>query len=167
MSFEFDDEKLADDKSVAQMQANYARVGAQRTKVLQTERSEPDISEAANGVGRTGTYLGFLQDLTSGDDRQYMQRLIEVNDAELQDLRANYDSLRDFDRTNPERICRPSSRLVTNRNLARNEIATIRGLFDVYASETRPETRALLERIIRRRLESLNSIFLRQNWRLC
>lgn len=149
------------------MQANYAKVGTQRTRVLQTEIPATDMPEVARGIARTGTHLGFLQDLTAGDDREYMQRLIDVNDAELQDLRANYDSLRDFDRVNPERVCRPTSRMLINRNLARNEIGVIQGLFNTYVTETRPETRVLLERIIRRRLESLNSIFLRPNWRSC
>lgn len=159
---DFNDEQIADEKSIANMKIKYASLSSQRdVKVLQTEQSFDKALEIGQGLQNSDRYLQFMADLTSGDAAEFVQELRRLNNLELEELRENFTTLSDIDRLNPRMIYRPYSTYLLNRQLAQNELKILGDIFELYMRETRPEVRTILERIIRRRIESLGIMFLR------
>jgi len=159
MSAEFNDDQIADEKSISNMKIKYATLNPfQKVKVLQEEQTQDKAVLAGQALQDANKYLQFLQDQSSGDMRDYVGELRRVNNLELDELRSNFDSLKDIDKKNPRLICRPYNTCMLNRQIAKNELLALSELFELYAKETRPEVRQNLERIIRRRIELINTL---------
>ena len=159
---QFNDDQIADEKSISNMKLKYATLNPyQRVRMLQEEVVQDNAAKAGQALQDANKYLQFLQEQTSGENNAYVGELRRINNLELDELKDNFESLKDLEKANPRLICRPYNTYLLNRELSRNELTILNELFTLYVQETRPETKKILERIIRRRLEFLGTLFLR------
>lgn len=160
----FDDEQMADEKSIANMKLKYAGLNNfSAVKAMQNE----DVQETTNltDVGKlfkaSDKYLTFLSSLVSGEAKDFVLELKRLNNLELDELKTSFPSLEELEKLNPQLIFRPRSVYLLNRELAKNELSILSKLFTLFSDETKAEVKTLLKRIILRRIESLGMIFLR------
>ncbi len=161
----FDDEKIADEKSIANMKIKYAGLSEKRkVKVLQESNQQEDsLLSLAQDFRLEQKYLTFLSERTSGQVQTFFNEMIDVANNELADLIVYYPSLNSTGRVNPTFVCRPNSICFINRKLADIETSILATLFNLYVSETNTEAKAVLQRIINRRIEALGLMFLNPN----
>ena len=162
MKISFNDEKLADDDAMQNMNANYNKVKAQtfnKVRAMQTE-TEPNLTELANNIRQSGQYLEFLQRFDmNGDVRNFVNQLQNLNDNELAELTEFYTSLSDFAKQNPNfPECLPRNFQQINRRFLQSELTVIEELFNAYELETRQEVKDVISRIIKRRLQALQML---------
>ncbi len=160
----FNDDQIADDKSISNMKIKYANLTPyQRVKALQEQGVEDDAVTLGQSMQDADKYLQFLQERSSVETSDFIRELRRLNNAELAELMANFDSLNDLDRRNPRFICRPYNTCLLNKEIVKNELVILAEMFELYVRETRPEVRRMLERMIRRRIEMLGLMLLRPN----
>ena len=161
----FDDEKIADEKSIANMKIKYAGLSEKRkVKVLQESNQQEDsLLSLAQDFRLEQKYLTFLSERTSGQVQTFFNEMIDVANNELADLIVYYPNLNSAGRVNPTFVCRPNSICFINRKLADIETSILATLFNLYVSETNTEAKAVLQRIINRRIEALGLMFLNPN----
>ncbi len=156
----FDDEQLADEKSISNMRLKYAGIeNLGKVKILQNENL-PDLLELGKTINISDKLLGFLIESLSGEPKEFVSELKRLNQVELDELKANFPSLEDLTKINPSFVTRPRSIYLLNRKLAQNELKILSDLFELYSNETRQDVKLILSRIIKRRIESLGIMFL-------
>ncbi|MBQ8762431.1 MAG: hypothetical protein IJZ26_03895 [Clostridia bacterium] len=161
METNYNDEKLADEQTMETMNRSFNRVKAQtvgKVKTLQTETV--DMNNLATNIRQSGQYLDYLQRNNLNQDvSNFISQLQQLNDAELEELIQNYPSLSDFNRQNPNfPECPPRNFQQINRRFLQSELNVINQLFEAYETESRVEARAILSRIIKRRIEALQML---------
>ncbi len=162
----FDDEKIADEQSIANMKIKYAGLSEKRkVKVLQEgEQQQSSLLSLAQDFRLEQKYLTFLSERTSGQVQTFFNELIDVANNELADLSVYYQDLNNAGRINPTFVCRPNSICKINRKLADIQTSILATLFNLYTNEVNTEAKAVLQRIINRRIEALGLMFLNPNF---
>ena len=157
----FDDEKIADEKSIANMKLKYA--GLSETKMVKSLQENSVIKnnlDIAKKIKRIDKYLAYLRDITDGDINSYINELKSINNLELQKLKEVYVELNETDLDIPEMITRPQNIYELNRNLADSELELLEELFELFLKETKEQNKILLEKMIKRKLKAFKIMFL-------
>ena len=162
----FDDEKIADEQSIANMKIKYAGLSEKRkVKVLQEGgQQQSSLLSLAQDFRLEQKYLTFLSERTSGQVQTFFNELIDVANNELADLSVYYQDLNNAGRINPTFVCRPNSICKINRKLADIQTSILATLFNLYTNEVNTDAKAVLQRIINRRIEALGLMFLNPNF---
>lgn len=157
----FNDEQLADEKSIANMKLKYASIKENKmVKALQESSSTKCNLEIARKIKRTNKYLSFLNEIGDKDISFYVNELKSINDLELKKLREIYEELNEIDFDNPELTKRPQNIYELNKNLAENELELLSELFDLFFKEANASNKTMLEKMIKRKIEALKIMFL-------
>ncbi len=157
----FDDEKLADEKSIANMKLKYAGLTGKNVKVL-SETKDEEIGLKQNllkGIKKTDCILNHLKKFVCNEELQIIDELQNINYFEMSFLEKDFN-LENFLKTeNPEVLTMPNSVRETNFLLAKNEIENIKLLLSVFKKEAE-EQKEKIEKVIQRRLDEIKNYFL-------
>ena len=157
----FNDEQIADEKSIANMKIKYA--GLSENKIVKSLQENSAIKNNLNIVKklkRIDKYLSYLSDITYDDINLYVNEFKSINNLELQKLKEAYTELTEADLYIPEMIARPQNIYELNKNLASSELELLEELFDLFLKETKEPNKTLLEKMIKQKLEAFKIMFL-------
>lgn len=163
LKLNFDDEQIADEKSIANMKLKFAGL---KKDMAVSALSEPkslhdfDMLSLGQCIKKTDKLFSYLQEITSGELKVFVDELKEVNLLELKKLQCEYAQLKDIDVQNPELIKKPNSAHLLNLEITKNEIGVLKKLFGVFSLEKKDETKQVLRQMIQRRLDAVENIFL-------
>ncbi len=163
VNLNFDDEKIADEKSIADMKIRYAGINKNIKVSTQSETKNFDKNEMISlglKIKKQDKLFSFLKDMVSYDLKDFVEELRKVNMLELEKLMGAFDELKDVDTQNPELVKMPNSFFILSREIVENEIEIIKKLFATYSVEKREDEQKLLKQIIERRLNATQNIFL-------
>ena len=158
----FDDEQIADEKSMASMKIGYAGVhGKQKIRTLSENKINYErLLEVWKNIKRADKFFEFLTEMVSEELKSFVKELKDVNQKELENLLDEYNSSENFNTQNPEIIMCPNSLKCLNRKMIENEIETVQKLFDLFIGEANEKTKNVIEKMIKRRLDILIKVFL-------
>lgn len=159
----FDDEQIADEKSIQNMKMHYAGINKNtKISVLSERQKNFPINVLSLGklVKKSNKYLIFLKEIVGCDFKSFLNELIKVNDLELEKLKNEYSELNGLETENPELVLRPNSLQELNVKMAENELETIKMMLSLYENETKEEPKQMLKAMIERRLDAFEKIFL-------
>lgn len=162
----FDDEQIADEKSIANMKLKYAGLnGYSKVKVLSDKKNELEAKPLGRHLKKADKYFSFLSEIVSNEVKQYVDSLREINQKELEELKQNYNEIEKIDYENPEFVFRPKNVYDLNKQMAQNELDGLKELFRLYIAEQNEDNKNMIKDMIFRRLEALSIMFLRPNFR--
>ncbi len=156
---EFDDEQLADENSVANMQLNFAGITKNLSKDFETDSENTIFLEISKLFRRADKFFEFEKQKHFGEIVDFFEEMKKVNNLELESLKQIYSQFKDAEMLSPEFIKNPSCLEELNRKLAQNELNVIQKLLVICFNEKNEENKKFLEKLIFRRLESLISMF--------
>ena len=159
----FDDEQIADEKSIQNMKMHYAGINKNlKVNTLSEKNNVPlrDVLSLGKNIKKSNKFLHFLEEVVDKDFKSFLVDLEKVNDLELQKLKEEYVELNDLETKNPELILRPNSLIELNNKMAENELEAIKTLLSLYERETKEDVKNMLKAMIERRLDVFEKIFL-------
>ena len=157
----FNDEQIADEKSIANMKVKYAGLSENKiVKSLQENSVIKNNLDIAKKIKRIDKYLSYLSDITEGDINLYVNEIKSVNNLELQKLKETYTELNETDLDIPEMIIRPQNIYELKKNLSDSELELLEELFELFLKETKEQNKVLLEKMIKRKLKAFKTMFL-------
>ena len=159
----FDDDKIADEKSIENMKLRFAGMKNNlMVKSLENAKSlnSFDMISLGQGIKKADKLLSFLFDFSGDELKSFVTELKEVNLLELEKLKNEYDEMKALEEQNPELVERPNSMHMLEKEITKNEIFVLQKLFTLFAMENKDEMKKVLKQMISRRLDAVENIFL-------
>lgn len=162
----FDDEQIADDKSIANMKLKYASLNNLKVSALKEEKQNDfDRKSLGRHLKKADKYFLFLKDFLDGETKNYVDELRKINNLELENLTQAYVELKDLETENPQFFERPLNVLNLNKQMAKNELEGLKQMFLIFSHEKDENLKTMLEKMIVRRIDALSLMFLNPNFR--
>ena len=157
---DFDDEQIADEKSMCNLAGDYARLRplySSKVSINNTTVNGVDTNIWQDYRQLENILSNLVRSVGRQDYREYFEQLITQNQRELEQLVEFYPNLNAENTTNP--IFRTRSRLSVACELRRyflQEIKLIKALFALYGAETDSTRRGTIADFLNRRLDNLS-----------
>lgn len=156
---EFDDEQIADDKCVANMNFEFDELKTNFVKTQAQSKNDKVFFEVGNLLKKADKLFEFEKQKQFGELADFVSELKKVNLLELEDLKTIYTPLKDIDKQPPKFVSCPANLAKLGDVVAKNELLILEKLCEICFEETNSNSKQVLEAIIKRRLKSLLDLF--------
>ncbi len=158
----FDDEQIADEKSIANMKASYADANKMlKVRTLADEKVEnKNVLSLGRIIKKADKFFSYLKEMVSDGLKDFVEEMRGVNFFELEKLKKEYKELEKLEGENPELVERPSSMMELNKVMAETEIDALKKMLLLYQNEKQEKLKEMLFEMMERRLDAFEKIFL-------